>query len=290
MDKRLWINIGLLGFIFLLSILIFGNGEKNSQELQRLSNIDQNNITQIKILRKDLKDFEFNKQDETWQLTTPQQFRANKTRINAMLRMLNVKSHSELNPSEVNLESLGLKNPTVIMKLNDHEFKFGKTDAIDQRRYVLFEGNIYLTNDFLYQQLMTNVAFFADPKLLPESFKISSIEFPENKIESVNSQWQLQTPMDIAPDQLKRIVFSWENTSAISAEEYQPAGADSVIKISSANNKTIQFDIISTEPHLILGRKDIGLQYHMGSDVAAQILLEQKASNENDDDPVMLIN
>jgi len=287
-DKRLWINIGLLGLIVLLSILVFSSGKETNQTLQRLSNIDQNEIIKIKVIRKDLKDFEFNKQDETWQLTTPQQFRANNARINAMLRMLNVESHSQLNPSEVNLERLGLINPAVIMRLNNHEFKFGNTDAIDQRRYVLFEGKIHLTNDFLYQQLMTNIAFFADPKLLPKSFKINSIEFPENKIEAFNSQWQLQTPMDISPDQLKRIIFSWENSLAISAEEYQPAEATSVIKITSTDNEAIQFVIVSTEPHLILARKDLGIQFHMGSDETKKLLLIEDMRINDETEPAGL--
>lgn len=291
MDKRFWINIGLLGFIILLCVILLNNEEAN-QELPRLSNIDQNDIVQIKVLRKDLDDFEFNKKNEVWHLTSPQKFRANSARINAMLRMLKAEPHGQLNPDEVELEQLGLSEPVVIMKLNDHEFKFGNTDAIDQRRYVLFDRKIHLINDFLYQQLMTNAAFFADPKLLPENFKIDSIQFPENKIELVNDQWQLETLMDISPDQLKRIIFNWENASAISADKYEAAEspeAESIIKISSSNNESVLFIIVSTEPHLILGRKDLGIQYHMGSDETGRLLLIEKETSENSE-PVMLIN
>ncbi len=292
MDKRLWINIGLLGLVILLCVLALNSEEETKQDLPRLSNIDQNDIVQIQVLRKDLEDFKFNKQNETWYMTAPQQFRANNSRINAMLRLLKTESFGQLDPAEVNLEQLGLSDPVVAIKFNGHEFKFGITDAIDQRRYVLFDGKVHLTNDSLYQQLMTNAAFFADTRLLPESFKITAIQFPENKLEKVNDGWQLETLMDISPDQLKRIAFSWANATAISADKYEPTEtteAKSIIKISSANNESIQFVIVATEPHLILGRKDIGLQYHMGSDVAGQLLLEQNEAAKNDD-PVMLIN
>lgn len=273
MDKRLAINLSLIGFIILLSVLVFNTDNQSEQTLTRLSSIDQKTIHQIKILRKEVDDFEFEKQNDQWQLTKPQFFRANHARINAMLRMLNVESHSQLNPAEVNLKSLGLDNPVVIMNLNEHEFKFGNTDAIDQRRYVLYEDKIHLTNDFLYQQLMTNAAFFADPKILPAGFKIESITFPENKIEHVNGQWNTNPLLDISPEQLKRIIFSWETTAAISADAYKPAASVSTIKIESKDNESIHLDIVSTEPHLILGRKDIGIQFHMGSDEAKKLLL-----------------
>lgn len=291
MDKQLWINIGLLGFIILLSILLLNNGEEANQELARLSNIDQNDIVQIKVLRKDLDDFEFNKQNEIWNLTSPQHFLANSSRINTMLRLLEVESFSQLDPNKVDLKQLGLDDPIIVMKLNDHEFKFGNTDAIDQRRYVLFDGKIHTTNDSLYQQLMTNAAFFADTRILPENFKIESIQFPENKIELIDGHWQLQTLMDISPEKLKEIIFNWKNALAISASKYELNETEnqSTIIVTSTNNITIQFFIVSTEPHLILGRKDLGLQYHMGSDESGRLLLIEKEGSGTDD-PVMLIN
>lgn len=283
MDKRIWINISLLGLIIVLTLVVLNSGKETKQPLTRLSSINQNDIVQIKVLRKDLDDFEFNKQNETWQLTSPQQFRANSARINAMLKMLSSESFAQLDPGEVKLEQLGLADPVVTMTLNDHEFKFGNTDAIDQRRYVLFDGKVHLTNDFLYQQLMTNAAFFADPKLLPESFKIDSIQFPENKVEFVNGYWHSKPSLNISPDKLKEVIFNWENATAISASKFEPSESkpEATIKISSTDNKTISFVIVSTEPYLILGRKDIGIQYHMGSDESDRLFLHK--NNESND-------
>jgi uncharacterized protein DUF4340 len=289
-SKQLRINIGLIVFITLLSILVIKSGEETEQELSRLSTIDQNDIVQIEILRKDLDDFIFNKQDGVWRMNSPQQYLANDARIHAMLRILNVKSHSQLNPAEVNLDAVGLTEPVIIMKLNEYEFKFGSTDAIDQRRYVLFNGEIHLTDDSLYNQLTTNAAFFANLNLLPEDYAISSIQYPENKIEKVGNQWQLATLMDISPDQLKRIVFNWKNAAAISANKYEPVKSDteSFIKILSENNEIIQFVIVSTEPHLILGRKDLGVQFHMGSDETRKLLLIEGVDLNEQTQPIGL--
>jgi Domain of unknown function (DUF4340) len=272
-DKRIWINIGLLAFIVLLATILLLPAEKTEQELPRLSTIDSNNIVQIEVFRKGLDNFSFNKQVKAWYMNSPLQFRANKARINAMLRMLKVESHGQLNPAEHELKQFDLADPIITMKLNDHVFQFGNTDAIDQRRYVLFNNSIHMVNDFLYQQLMTNAAFFADTKLLPDNLEINSIQYPDNQIDLVDGHWQMQTLMDISPDQLKRIVFNWQNATALSVSKYDAPESITAIKLSTSNGESVEFIIVATEPHLILSRKDLGIQYHMGSDEADKLLL-----------------
>lgn len=281
MDKQLWINIGLLVFIGILSLFLLNTEGETKKELPLLSTIDRNDIVEINVSRKDREDYIFNKQGDTWVMSSPQKFRANKSRINAMLRILSVRSHSQLNPAEIELETMGLKNPVIFIKLNSHEFVFGNIDAIDRRRYVLFDGEIHLTNDFLYHQLLTHPAFFASTRLLPEKTEIYSIQFPENKIELINDHWQLQTLMDISPDQLKRIAFNWKNTEAISVSKYEAPEEERFISLSIAESKLIKFVIVATEPHLILGRKDMNIQYHMGSDETEKLLLKDISETED---------
>lgn len=282
MKNRLWINLGLLGLIILLSVAVINSDKKTQKETIRLSSIDKNSINQIQVLRKDLENFIFEKKENRWFLTTPLKFRANEARINAMLGMLDTESLNQLNPDEVDLKQLGLDDPDVILKLNNIEFRFGKTDAIDQRRYVLFRNKIHLTNDFLYQQLMTNAAFFADPDLIPEEFKVSSIEYPDNKLMLINDQWQLQNILDIKPEQLRRIPFNWENAMAISAEPFKEPESASIIKITSTDNQVIQYVLVEKEPHLVLGRKDLGIQFHMGSDETDKLLLIENTKTNNE--------
>lgn len=273
MNQRLWINIGLLIFIVALSLVLLNSEDETKQELPRLSTIEPNDIVQIKILRKELDDLIFNKQDGIWRMNSPQQLRTSNSRINAMLRMLNVKSQGQLNPADIELKTIGLSESIVILKLNNHEIKFGTTDAIDQRRYILFNEEIHLVNDFLYHQLMTNAAFFASTKLLPEKTEIKSIQFPENKIELINDQWQLERLMDISPDHLKRMAFNWQHAAAISVSKYEAPEKEFFITLSINDGTSIKLVIVENESHLILGRKDLGIQYHMGSDQTEKLLL-----------------
>ena len=274
-DRQIWINVGLLVFIVILSAILVMPEEQVNQNLPRLTDIKQNDIVTIEVLRKNLDNFEFIKQDETWQMHSPLKFMANNARINAMLHLLKAESHGELNSADVELTRFDLTDPNVTIKFNGHIFQFGNTDAIDQRRYVLFNGKIHLVNDSLYAQLTTNAAFFADPKIVPHGFKINGIQFPDNKIEMHDGQWQLQNLMDISPDQLKQVIFAWNNTAAISVNKYSEPDLASSIMVSSVNGKTIEFIVVSTEPHLVLGRREMGIQYHLGSDESAKLLLSE---------------
>lgn len=275
MDKRIWINVGLLAFIIVLSVIFVMPEQNIKQELPLISNIEPNDIVRIEVLRKGLDNFIFNSKGEDWYMSAPQQFLANSARINAMLRLLKTESHGQLIPGDVNLARFDLVDPIITLKLGDHEFQFGNTDAIDQRRYVLFDKTIHLTNDFLYQQLTTNAAFFADKKILPPGFDIKAIEFPDNIIEKQDNQWKTGSLIDIKPDQLKQIIFNWENVNAISVGKYTAPETESRIVVTSTNDNFIVFVIVSTEPHLILGRKDLGIQYHLGSDETDKLLLKE---------------
>jgi hypothetical protein len=277
-DKRLWINLGLLVFIVLLSAVLLLPEDNTEQVLPQLTTIEQNDIVKIEVLRKNLDNFEFHKQGEVWRMTSPLQLLANNSRINAMLRLLKTESHGQLNPANVNLDGFALSDPIITLKLDEQVFQFGNTDAIDQRRYVLFKESIHLTNDSLYALLTTNAAFFADTKLLPKDIEINAIQFPENKIELIDDQWRMKTLMDIKPDQLKRVVFNWKEAAAVSVSKYTAPEAESTISITFSEGITINFTIVSTEPHLILGRKDLGIQYHLGSDVTDKLLLKEESS------------
>lgn len=275
MNKRIWINVGLLVFILILYTVLTVPDKNESQSLALLSSIDTNEITKIEVIRKELDNFLFNKEGESWKMISPLSVLANNARINAMLRLLKTEVHGQINPNEIELKRFDLDPAKITVKLNEHTFRFGNTDAIDQRRYVLFENKIYLTNDSLYAQLTTNAAFFADTKLLPEGIKINAIQFPENKIEKQNGEWQLQNIMDINPLELKQIVFSWKNAMAISTSKIAEDQTGATITIMTKKDRSIKFVIVKTEPNLILGRKDLGIQYHLGSDEADKLLLKE---------------
>ncbi len=281
MNKHVHINLALLAIIVILLLVVTtSTNDDETTKLKRVSDIDPKTITSIKVIRKDKPTLEFNKQPAGWRMQSPLQFRVNTARINAMLRILGTESHSELDPDQVELARFELDDPAITLQLNGYVFKFGTTDGIDQRRYLLFNNRIFMVNDFLYAQLDSKPGFFADTRLVAEDKTITAITFPENRFELVDGNWEMQQLMDIKPEQLKELAFSWKNAEAISVSSYQQPQQEFPITITTADKQSMTFNIIATSPYLILGRKDLAIQYHMASDDAAKLLLQDAPGTE----------
>lgn len=286
MNKRLLINLGLLSLIIVLVLISVGLDNEAPEEKTVVSSIDITYIDNINVTRQDKPALQFSKQQDKWFMNEPLKIRVNVARINAMLKLATSESHSEFNVSEVDLAALGLAQPEITLSLNDHLFQFGTTDGIDQRRYVLYQDKIYMVNDFLYAQLDSKPGFFADTLLLPEGTKLKKIEFPNNTFSFNDNVWQMQTLMDIKPDQITKLVYSWENATAISVSSYQTPQMDFPIVLTTQDDKTIRYEIVSTAPYLILGRKDLEIQYHMASDEAQKLLFQENTIDAQQDEAV----
>ena len=269
------INLGLAAFIALFK------PETGGEPARLAAGLKRDTIKRIEVRRQALDDFIFEKQGADWFMQAPLALRANPARLDALLRLPATESHAELDPADHPPERFGLGQPAIIMKLNEHEFRFGGTDAIDGRRYILFQGRIHLTDDFLYRQLTTHAAFFAELKLLPEAFTIARIRFPDNELYKANGEWRLKTPRDISPARLQRGVGAWRDAVAISAGAFKPTTAPERIRVIADDGQTLEFIIVAIEPYLILGRRALGIQFHMGSDDAQRLLLSEDPRGEN---------
>ena len=282
------INLGLAACVaLLLAALFLFKPEAGGEPARLAAGLQRDMINRIEVRRQALADLIFEKAGADWFMRAPLALRANPARLDTLLRLPATESHAELDPANHPPERFGLGQPAIIMKLNEHEFRFGGTDAIDGRRYILFEGRIHLTDDFLYRQLTTNAAFFAELKLLPEAFTIARIRFPDNELYKANGQWRLKTPRDISPAQLQRGVGAWRDAVAISAGAFKPTTAPERIRVIAEDGQTLEFIIVATEPYLILGREALGIQFHMGSDDAQRLLLweDPRAGNASGANP-----
>ncbi len=282
MNKRIWVNILLLIFVILLSIIILSDKDNIESQTSSLSTLDPNTISTIEIQRKNLETLSFNKSNDKWEIISPVQIQANLIRIASILNILRTKSYKEIKLNDVDIAQFDLRDPKVILKLDQNNFQFGTTNPIDQKRYVLFDETIHLIDDYLFAQLMVNVYFFAENKLLPDDKKIASINFPDNKIYKNNNQW-VSTKKDYDDKKIKNIIKTWENAIAIKVDKYQINGGSSekdcdynelcsaAISIKTLSDEIISFSIEKEKPNLILARESVHIQYTISADDARQM-------------------
>ena len=147
--------------IVVVATLLFLTGTDHTvKKPLTVSAIDRQGITVITINRDGRQDITFNKQGDSWQMVAPRHARANNTRINAVLSVLQARSYAQLDAGKLDLDRFDLLKPAVTLMLDDYVFSFGCDNPLEGRRYLLFQKTIYLVDDGLYQQLQQPADFF----------------------------------------------------------------------------------------------------------------------------------
>jgi len=281
-NKRIWINIFLFVVVILLSIIILSDKDNIEDEPSSLSTINPDTISKIEIIRKNHKTVSFSKYNDEWKVDEPLKFPVNPIRIKPILNILKTESYKKLNLNEIDIAQFDLRDPKVILKLDQNNFLFGTTNPIDQKRYVLFNETIHLIDDYLFAQLMVSVYFFSENKLLPDDKKIVSIQFPDYKIYKNNGQW-ISTKKDDDDEKLKNIIKTWENAIAVTVDKYQLNSGSSeedcysskscnpTISVETLSGEIFSFSIEKEKPNLILGKELSGIQYKIADDDAIQM-------------------
>ena len=274
MRSRLLINLVLLLVVTGLSLLlIYDQNEQSVITETPLTALDPAGITRIHIERGEGSVVSFNRDRDGWYMQRPYIHAANPVRISAMLKLLQAHSYTQFRTADVDLARFLLKAPAVVIQFDDTRIAFGDSSPIGKQRYVLVNDTVHLINDSLFQQLQAPATFFLNSRLLLEAAKIQSITLPGHTISKQNDIWSIVPATDISADQIVQLVDAWHNLNAISISEYMPGNNYGMISIDMGDAGIINLSIVSPPPQLILGREDLGLQYHISDDDAARLFL-----------------
>jgi len=160
-NKRALLNLLLVALIVIVAAFLgLTDSDDAPSAPVTVSTIDPNSINYITVSRAGQAELQFSKQADGWRLQSPLPAPANSTRIKAMLAILNARSYSQYDVAGLDPDQFGIRNPAVTLRLNEHEFRFGVTAALDDRRYLLYQDRLHLINDGLFQQLQQAPEFF----------------------------------------------------------------------------------------------------------------------------------
>jgi hypothetical protein len=282
-NKRIVTSLLLLIVVSVLLVFFFLSEEKKTgTEIITLSDIEAESIRHIVIQRKSREKIEFILKQGHWFMSLPFEARANVTRIEAMLRLLRLRSFAQVDRIISPLASYQLDPAAITLHMDKHEFHFGTTSPLDGRRYVSFNNTIHLVNDNLFHQLHQSPMFFVSPRLIPAEEIITSIQIADQVVSKIGFNWTL-SPLnnDIAEEQLINLADAWQTGRARQVAQYVPRNSNEKIIVTLRSGRTAQFDIVSITPTLILGRADLALQYHLDSDVSEKLFLPDNKPNED---------
>ncbi|VAW53579.1 hypothetical protein MNBD_GAMMA07-642 [hydrothermal vent metagenome] len=281
MNSRILVNLGL--FIFLaLAITFFINQKNKPHDIQYLSSLKIDTITDIEIPRPKGRSIKFRKNKQgVWIMLTPFLIKAHPFRIQTLLNLAQLpikKSHAI---DTLNLADYALSPPRARIKFNNTEIAFGKINPMNNQRYLLAENKMALAQEQIYPLVSAQAVSFINLALLPDGIKITRIQSPVINIQKTrDGKWNSTGKHILNADQIQELLQNWLSAQAFAVHKYMPRKNLGKLKISD-NKSTITYEITENDSVLILAVPNIGIEYHL--DISLKQLLfahvEQAAPN-----------
>ena len=255
--------------IFLtIFIIIFYNQQNTPENIQKLSHLDIEEITRIKIHRPEDQDILFLKEnDGLWHMKKPFSLKAHQFRITTLLSLTQSPVEKSYDISSLDLSQYTLDKPLAQIVFNDTDILFGKTNPLNNKRYFLAENKMALIIDQIYPLASAQPSSFIDLSLLPEHFSITKIQTPAVSIllDDDNNWFNTQEQAvkgKLNADQIQSLLQHWNKAQAFAVHKYLPRKQLGQIEIGS-RTKTLIFQITDNEPWLILALPELNIEYHL---------------------------
>jgi hypothetical protein len=214
-------NLVLLAIV--LTLLWLSQREQpDSEQTTQLSTLSAQAVNQIRIQRPGKAVISLQQHEQQWTLSEPFSARANQTRVNLLLSLLSAPLHGQFQPMDQSaLAQFGLSEPQVVLTMNEQQFAFGGTEPLNQNRYILHEGMVYLIQDDVTPLLTATAGSFVDNRLIEEQHQLRQLELPVevNSTDTITlskqeGRWH-SDHAGISSDALKALVDSWQHAYAM---------------------------------------------------------------------------
>jgi len=278
MKPRLLVNLGLLALIAVLATIAILKPGKNEVESTPLLALDLQGLNRVTLKNKETLVFE--KKEGLWNLTAPFVAPVNQVRVGQLLDITKAVSEANYSVQPDDLAQFGLDTPQAVLGLDDMTLQFGSTDPIKMRRYVRIGETLHLVEDNFFHHLTASASDYVDKRLIPERAKIREIQLPDLKAtRDQQGQWTVEPNAKTGTD-LAELTSVWATARAIEVKRWNPVAEGEPIRIGFTEGPTLEFVIINKSPELVLGRKDLGLQYTLTAETSRELLNLPKPKSE----------
>ncbi len=261
-------------FVFLaLTLLFFIHKNNDDKNIQRLSSLSLEKIDTIHIPRKNNTDILFIRNNNNiWDMSKPYKIKAHQFRIKTLLKLTQTPVEKKLSTETLNLSDYALDPPRARIIFNTTEIAFGKTNPVNNKRYLLAENKMLMLLDQTYPLVSAQAASFVDLSLVPDNFELLKIQTPVADIKLGNDKtWESTGSNFLNADQIQTLIQNWKSAQAFAVHKYMPRKNLGELKISS-KTKTLIFKITDDDPWLILALPDIGIEYHLDKSLKNTLL------------------
>jgi hypothetical protein len=263
MSKRWLINYLLFTLIIIFTWIGVKYPIREDQKIDRASitGLRTQDINSIRIETAD-DIIGLERQGGRWMLTSPIHWYANNISTERLASMAELKPASSLPRSEIDPGELGLTIPKAVVRLNEQSVLFGDTNQIGNRRYLLVEPNVYLSDDTFFPFINQGLSAFVDNRLLPSAASIQQLKSSAFSVTRQDGAWK-SSDATHATQAIDELVNNWQSKQANRIKPYE--SKEMPLKKFTAtldNSEAIEFFVMAIKPEIIIARPDLGLQYH----------------------------
>lgn len=162
----------------------------------------------------------------------------------------------------------GLDPPRALLTVEGLEFVIGETHPMDGRRYVLWQGRVYLVAEQIYHQLLTEPADFVDPRPITRPGALVGLALPERRLRREDETW-----LDDEGRDAGELAQRWLRARAITVRAAGDAiqtQASVVLRYSDGPERRL--GIVQREPLLVLHDAERGLNYEFAGSAGNALL------------------
>lgn len=273
MKRSLVINI-LLALVVagLGAWMVLQPGEKIEPQ-SALSALKRDDISSVRIVRKDLPEFVLERQGKQWKQTAPFPARVDNSQIGRLVDLTAATSKQKLPATD--LARFELDQPFARVTLNKQEFAFGTVNSLTNEQYVLTDGAVYLITPTFGFGLPTRPDSLASHMLLAEDEVPAGITVgnmsalpKDGKLVLSPAPAEAERP---SQDELQQWIEEWRYASSLATQPVGEVPKGDVAKLVLKDGRTVEFVIAQRVPQLVLVRPDEKLQFVFAAEQAGRL-------------------
>ena len=274
MTGRARLNLVLFAIVAgLAAVIALAPPGETPVEPDRLSAGNAREVSRIRLHSATGDAIELRRANGGWRLVSPFDAAANAVRVNTLLTVLGAPVRTRIDAPLDSLGRYGLVPPRARLELDDVEILFGDTEPIHGRRYLLYDGRVALIDDAYFSHLASSAANYVDPALLERGAHPSRIDLPGRSLVRDGDAWRRE-PMgsDTGGGDAEEMANAWRGAEATAVRPYESSlDWRGTVRVELPAGE-VTFDVARTEYEVILGRRDLGIQYHLTKGAGARLL------------------
>ncbi len=280
MNRRVWLNLALLVTVLVLALLAyFEPGTSETPPGSPLSTLAADSAAQIRFQVRGQDEVAMQRRGAQWWLTQPVVVPASDFQIARLFELINAESAQRYDAASLSLAQYGLVPPEVTLVVDDEQFAFGGLSPMNYQRYVLLGGVLHLVDVSDLSVFTRGWSDLVDLQLLPKDARPVRITLASlGTLVATERGWRREGGGEVesgveSNDDLVALVERWRHAQAFKVSPWAMDADESeavvvwLLKVA----EPVVFYLSRQGSEWLLGRKDLGIQYHLDAAQAQRL-------------------